>query len=245
MKNFGLNFVNFTSRKSNQKMIKGLFILATFFSYFVEAQFGVVQDKDGFVNVRELENANSQVLTKIKTGTILPIDPESINPNWILVEYKPEMNGYIYHDRIKNIEDFETISPSSISNNKIEFSTSDYKVLIETQKFNSKNHRIKKENDFIYEIDDKQALGIDGMMPTIEIKSFNILYKNQPIEFPKSYYTTLYNTQIDSFKLAYNQSLDQYYLYGTFSDGAASFDAVWVLQKGKIVQHLAQLSFYA
>lgn len=226
-------------------MKKGLFILATFFSYFAQAQFGVVQDKDGFVNVRELENANSQILTKIKTGTILPIDPESINPNWVLVEYKPEYNGYIYHDRIKNVEDFETISPISLSTNTIVFSTSDYKIQIEIQKFNPKNHRIKKENDFVYEIDDKQAFGIDGMMPTTEIKSFKILYKNQPIEIPKSYYTTLYNMQLDSFRFAYNQNLDQYYLYGTFSDGAASFDAIWVVEKGKIIQHLAQLSFYA
>ncbi len=226
-------------------MKKSLFFIALFLSFFARAQFGVVQDKDGFVNVRELENSTSQILAKIKSGTILSIDPEPTNPNWILVEYKPESNGYIYHDRLKKIEDFEMIKPSTITSNSVAFSFGHYQLSVEIQKFNPKNHKITKENDLVYAIDGNQALGIDGMMPTKEFRSFKIQYKNQSIDVPRNFYSNLFNTDVESFKLSYNKNLNQYYLFGSFSDGAASFDAVWVLENGKIVQHLAQLSYYA
>jgi len=51
-------------------MKKGVFILTLFSSYFAQAQFGIVQDKDGFVNVREQQNTTSTILTKMKNGKI-------------------------------------------------------------------------------------------------------------------------------------------------------------------------------
>ncbi len=225
-----------------KKYLLSFFLLSSFFSF---AQFGLIQDQDGFVNVRELENVNSPILAKIKTGTILFIDPEPNNPNWILVEYQPESNGYIYHDRIKNIKNFTSISPILINDSKIEFSISDYVIQLETQNFNSKKHQIQTENGFVYAIDEKDFLGSDGMIPQTEFKTFKILFKGKEIIIPKEYYANLYNVNLTEAKLTYNKELNQYYLFGTFSDGAASFDAIWVLENGKIVQHLAQLNFYA
>ena len=41
-----------------------------------------------------------------------------------------------------------------------------------------------------------------------------------------------------------NKELNQYYLFGTYSDGAGVYDALWVLENGKIVKHIAQINYY-
>lgn len=245
MKIFGLDFVSFTSRKSNQKMKKSLFILTTFLSYFAQAQFGIVQDKDGFANVRDEKSTSSKIVAKVNSNSIYPIDSDEENSKWYLVEYQLEKAGYVYHDRIKKLEDFEMISPTSANDSKIEFSVADYIIQLETQAFNSKKHKIFKEGDFVYAIDEKDFLGSDGMIPQTEFKSFKISFKGKDIIIPKEYFTNLYNANLSATKLTYNKELNQYYLFGTYSDGAGVYDALWVLDNGKIVKHIAQINAYA
>ena len=123
-------------------MKKSLFILTTFLSYFAQAQFGIVQDKDGFANVRDEKSTSSKIVAKVNSNSIYPIDSDEENSKWYLVEYQPEKAGYVYHDRIKKLEDFESISPTSTNDSKIEFSVADYIIQLETQTFNSKKHKI-------------------------------------------------------------------------------------------------------
>ncbi|MEG0696748.1 MAG: hypothetical protein RR447_06390, partial [Algoriella sp.] len=78
-----------------------------------------------------------------------------------------------------------------------------------------------------------------------EYKSFKINFKGKEIIIPKDNYTNLYNANLDKMKLTYNKALSQYYLFGTFSDGAGVYDAIWVLENGKIVKYIAQINFYA
>ncbi len=210
-------------------MKKSLLFSTLILSYFAQAQFGIVQDKDGFVNVRDEKNT---------TSTILPIDNDEENSKWYLAEFQTEKSGYIFHDRIKKLEDFESIAPISKNDNKVEFSTSDYKIELETQQFNSKKHKIFKEGDFVYAIDEKDFFGSDGMVPQTEFKSFKISFKGKEISFPKYYFTNLYNANLSATKLTYNKELNQYYLFGTYSDGAG------VLENGKIVKHIAQINYY-
>lgn len=49
-------------------MVKHLFIFI--FSFYTQSQFAIVNDKDGFVNVREQQNTTSTILTKMKNGKI-------------------------------------------------------------------------------------------------------------------------------------------------------------------------------
>lgn len=53
-------------------MVKHLFIFI--FSFYTQSQFAIVNDKDGFVNVREQQNTTSTILTKMKNGSVVAID---------------------------------------------------------------------------------------------------------------------------------------------------------------------------
>lgn len=226
-------------------MVKHLFIFIFCCSCYIQAQFAIVNDKDGFVNVREQQNTTSEILTKMKNGSVVAIDQEPNKTNWILVNYDKEAEGYIFHDRLKDVKSFEIVLPNQLTINSVNFETKEYRIEIETEGFNKKKHTITKEEDIIYAIDGLEFYGTDGMEPLKEIKSFKIYYKGNLVEIPKEFYSNLYNIDIKDFRLTYNLKLNQYYLFGTFGDGAATFDAIWVLENGKIVQQIAQVNFYA
>lgn len=226
-------------------MRKILFLFIVIHSYSVQAQFGLVMDNDGFANIREEKSATSKILQKIKSGTVLSIDQEENKSNWFIVEYEPESNGYIFHDRIKKVEDYLNINPVTLTENSVNFETSDLKVIIKTKKFNKNKHVIIKEGEYVYSIDDEEILGTDGLLPQNEFESFKISFQNNLIEIPNNYYKRLYNLEVKNFRLTFNKDLNQYYLFGTFSEGAATYDAIWVIENGKIVKHIAQINFYA
>jgi uncharacterized protein YgiM (DUF1202 family) len=61
-------------------------------------QYGIVDDKDGWVNLRELPDVNSLSLAKILNGTNLEIIDKS--ENWFKVYTESGRIGYIFKDRL-------------------------------------------------------------------------------------------------------------------------------------------------
>lgn len=220
-----------------------MFLIA---SQFLLAQFAIVNDTDGFVNVREEASANSRIVTQLKNNTIIPtFDYETDSKsNWTLIEFTPDKSGYVYGIRIQHIHQFKSIQPKKILSSSVEFDFSDYHISIITQKFYSNKHKISKKDSFVYAIDGNEFLGTDGNIPQTEFKTFKITFKGKEILLPKNTFQNLYNAGVSDFKLTYNSKLNQYYLFGTFSDGAAVYDALWVLENGKLVNHFAQINAY-
>lgn len=65
-------------------------------------QYGIVNDPDGWVNLRELPNIESKVLARILNDTNLEIVEKT--GNWYRVSTESGRFGYIFKDRLKVIE---------------------------------------------------------------------------------------------------------------------------------------------
>lgn len=61
-------------------------------------EYGIVNDKDGWVNLREHPSANSESLAKILNGTNLEILGRT--GNWVRVSTESGRVGYIFNDRL-------------------------------------------------------------------------------------------------------------------------------------------------
>ena len=61
-------------------------------------KYGIVDDKEGWVNLREMPNADSPALAKILNGTNLEIIGNS--GNWFKVSTESGRIGFIYKDRL-------------------------------------------------------------------------------------------------------------------------------------------------
>ena len=107
-----------------------LFIII-FVSTAVRGQYYSVNDKEGFVNVRETPGTDGKIICQLDNGTVISAHyrNDSLHKNWIPVQFyisreqaknvksKPEdwmpgvmkgyllFTGYIYDDRLVNIED--------------------------------------------------------------------------------------------------------------------------------------------
>lgn len=64
-----------------------------------EEQIGIIQDPDGYTNLRKDKNTASEVLQKIKSGEKVNVLDQ--NGDWWLIETKDGKQGYIHKSRIK------------------------------------------------------------------------------------------------------------------------------------------------
>lgn len=65
-----------------------------------ETDYGIIQDKDGYTNLRKEKNTNSEIIQKINTGEKVEI-LESRDANWFLVKTKNGNEGYVNKSRLK------------------------------------------------------------------------------------------------------------------------------------------------
>jgi len=64
----------------------------------VKREYGIVDDKDGWVNLRESPNISAPVVVKVLNGTNLEIIGK--NDNWYKVYTESGRIGFVYKDRL-------------------------------------------------------------------------------------------------------------------------------------------------
>ena len=211
------------------------------FCQFVVAQaieggaFAVINDKDGYVNVRKEKSVHSKVLKKLDNNTLIFVleYDKAQEGNWIYADNE----GYIYNDRVKWIHNFPQIAKGIAKGNTIVFEGKEIQVVLSTEKFDKSKHSFKyhKEyRDIIEKIDGKTFLGTDGNMPKEAYKSIEVKIREKQVSIPQSAYSDLYepNLYTDLNFVYYDKDSDSYYIVATNSDGAGAYMVCWQIEKG-------------
>ena len=226
-----------------------------------KAQLAVINDLDGFVNVREAGNINSKIVRKINTDCIVLYDGESDDNEWKNIFYSPEntmifsksnnrgivlkkdyITGFVNGSRITPIDKlplmkFERGIGYVGSKDTLNFS-------IKTKPFSAKSHKIAKSDDgckncsknFVDKIDGKQPWGIDGNLPTREIYKIVLLINKVQVEIPFESYNDLYQPNVENLQIHYDKKGIIYLYMPNNSDGAGGYDIVWVVSNGKLIK---------
>lgn len=222
-----------------KKIITLTFLIAITPFYF--SQFYIVKDKDGFVNVRESENINSKIISKLKNGEIVHSfeDFEENKGNWINVDYhfskNDFKNGFVYKDRLINISNYEKI-PMVIKSNYVILKNKIFEIKITEKKFNKKNHKftfLKQSKNIIIKIDNQDYYGTDGYLPKIEYSEIEISINGKKIKLPNEALKNLYEPNSYSTSAHYDKENDILYIDSLNSDGAGSYEVLWIIEKGK------------
>ena len=211
------------------------------FCQFVVAQvieggaFAVINDKDGYVNVRKEKSVHSKVLKKLDNNTLIFVleYDKAYYGNWIYADNE----GYIYNDRVKWIHNFPQIAKGIAKGNTIVFQGKEIQVVLSTEKFDKSKHSFKyhKEyRDVIEKIDGKLFWGTDGNMPKREYKSIEIKIRGKQVPIPKSAYNDLYESSlyIEFNSVHYDKDNDILYIVANNGDGAGSYMVCWQIEKG-------------
>ena len=211
------------------------------FCQFVVAQvieggaFAVINDKDGYVNVRKEKSVHSKVLKKLDNNTLIFVleYDKAHDGNWIYADNE----GYIYNDRVKWIHNFPQIAKGIAKGNTIVFYRKEIQVVLSTEKFDKSKHSFKyhKEyRDIIEKIDGKLFWGTDGNMPKREYKSIEVKIRGKQVSIPQSAYNDLYESYLytEFNSVHYDKDNDILYIVALNSDGAGAYMVCWQIEKG-------------
>ena len=201
----------------------------------IEGSFAVINDKDGYVNVRKEKSVHSKVLKKLDNNTLIFVFvyDKARDGNWIYADNE----GYIYNDRVKWIHNFPQIDKGIAKGNTIVFEGKEIQVALSTEKFDKNKHSFKyhKEyHDIIEKIDGEPFWGTDGNMPKREYKSIEVKIRGKQVSIPKSAYNDLYESSlyIEFNSVHYDKDNDILYIVANNGDGAGSYMVCWQIEKG-------------
>jgi len=221
--------------------MKHLILLFFLISNVVLAQvieggaFAVINDKDGYVNVRKEKSVHSKVLKKLDNNTLIFVleYDKAYYGNWIYADNE----GYIYNDRVKWIEKLPKIAKGITKGNTIVFEGKEIQVTLSTEKFDKSKHSFKyhKEyRDIIEKIDGKPFWGTDGNMPKREYKSIEVKIRGKQVSIPQSAYNDLYESYLytEFNSVHYDKDNDILYIVALNGDGAGAYMVCWQIEKG-------------
>ena len=221
--------------------MKHLILLFFLISNVVFAQvieggaFAVINDKDGYVNVRKEKSVHSKVLKKLDNNTLIFVleYDKAYYGSWIYADNE----GYIYNDRVKWIEKLPKIAKGITKGNTIVFEGKEIQVTLSTEKFDKDKHSFKyhKEyRDVIEKIDGKPFWGTDGNMPKRQYKSIEVKIRGKQLSIPQSAYNDLYESYLytEFNSVHYDKDNDILYIVALNGDGAGAYMVCWQIEKG-------------
>ena len=217
------------------KHLIGFLFLITYLN--LQGQVAIINDKDGFTNVRRSPERNAEIIYELKANQIFWFGEEdfySENIDWVMVEipknkYSIEcgsldnLTGYVHKSRIKPLNTIK------------EYKESELEFHYKTQPFNEKDKIIDYQNGYIISINGLHPWGTDGGKPKVEIEKLIIKIKGEFIIVPEILISDLYECH-NNLKI---YKIDKtYFVHQWNSDGAGAYELVWVLTKEGIQQRL-------
>ena len=200
------------------------------------AQFAIINDKDGFCNVRSAAAKGNNIIDKLKNGHIVYCFTNS--SNWTDIDYSKnskECNGQVYKDRVKFISDYPAVPVLKKENTGITLKKDSITVIVTEQKFDPNRHRFSYYKDAkgqIEFVDNKQYWGRDGGMPIREYGSIEVNIGTRKIRLPKKALQNLFEPNLDNTHVNYDKANDILYIQSMNSDGAGGYEVIWKIEKG-------------
>lgn len=214
-----------------------LFILILVFSAQAFAQVAIIQDKDGYTNVRKEPNAKSEIIYVLHDDELFEYNIEDDTSKWIKVFIRKnkfdihpwaknnDLIGYIHRSRILDIH--------RLTMNKTLCS---FKPIVKP--FVAKEHIIDYDGQNAEKIDGRYPFGIDGLTPTIETVDIEVFIDGIKIVIPKVLYENLYQSNRKPKMVNHYQT---YFITEHNSDGAGGYSVYWAINKSGLQQRIMLL----
>ena len=212
-----------------------LFLLISDIVFAQEEAFAVINDKDGYVNVRKGKSAQSKVLKRLNNKIIVFVYnyDKATDGNWIYTDEE----GYIYNDRVKWIHKFPIIAKGIAKGNTIVFEGKEIQVVLTSGKFDKSKHSFEYFKDSptgIEVIDDELPYGTDGKMPTTEYRSIEVNIHGKRVSLPKDAYSDLYEPTFltDHNSVYYDKESDILHIVANNNYAERPYKVCWQIEKG-------------
>ncbi len=203
----------------------------------VFSQSAIIEDPDGYTNVREAPGTQSKVIAQIKTDEVFWVweDYYDEKVSWVSVYIpknklsissvnSPFFKGYVHKSRIGPLADKKTYDGDELF------------FQYETKRFSSSENLVEYEGEWVSTINGLRPFGIDGYLPNTQVSNITVTLNGKKIFVPPYLYKDLFNVE-NNYKIFKND--DAYFVQGWYSDGAGAFELVWVITENGVIQRLA------
>ena len=201
------------------------------------AQVAIINDKDGFTNVRQEAGETSKVIYKLQNNQVFwygEEDYHSKGVDWIMVEI-PKNNFSIECGSLDNLYGYVHKTRIQPINTLKEYKKTDIKFHYDTKPFNEEGKIIDYQNNHIVSINGLYPWGTDGEKPKIEVKKLTVQIKDVSVYVPQILISDIYECTND-FNIYKNE--ETYFAHQWNSDGAGAYEIVWVITDKEIKQRL-------
>lgn len=232
--------------------MKILLFISLLFAEVYQAQLCIINDKDGYTNVREKPYQNSKIIGKIVEHQAFAIDSyvqdeENRSKDWIAVKFPinidkkseflkfegDEKTGYIHKSRLVELESFPKFESKELNPNKVSHQKKDVEIIIETQIFNKAKHKITHSDKGFYDIDGEKVFNYYGG-DTTEIKNITVKSKNKTYNFPKTSFKNLMGIDVKN-SVVYSGKKGELYIIFNAGDGGDSYNIIFCVKDNKLI----------
>lgn len=217
-----------------KKLFLVIFILL---SVDINAQY-ITIDKDGYTNIRKEPNTKSDIVETVKKYQVFytvqdipcsPVDYESNDyGDWLAITTDMDtMAGYIYKKNLYSVENLPNIAEEVwIGKDSIKIWNDDLniEISISLQSYNEKN-----------KLSDKKAYGIDGGIPSREIKEIKINNKGKTLTLPENKFKNFYDIVYIGAWLGFDGEI---YIMLHGADGSAGYEVMLSVFGGEVLYSL-------
>ena len=213
-----------------------ILILSSIYNYSF-AQFAIVNDQDGYVNIRGTKDLGENIKEKLINDQFVYILESK--DKWAYIFYMkngaPAKNGFVYKDRLKVITEFQNIPNTELSEKEATFKKGNMEIVVSTKNFIREDHQYtyyKENKEQIEYIDSLPYHGTDGEYPYTEYADITVSIGNRRIPVPGEALKNLFEVSLQDTKVHYDEAADTMYIQSMNSDGAGAYEVIWRIVNG-------------
>jgi hypothetical protein len=226
------------------KNLFALLILTAVSRICLAQTYAIINDQDGYVNMRNDASITAGVVGRIYNGEFVCIDEAQSEANWIMVDANNNSSGYIYKSKALLIASLPALKNKRLFKNGCTVYGNKISVTIKSSAFDSKRHRLilDKNKQFVNKIDGHTVWGRDGEIPKKEITSISVAFGTTKLSIPKIAFKDLYEPNFDMLRV-YMGNKGIIYIKMENSDGAGSYTVIWTIKDGAYIKRYINDSF--
>lgn len=245
-------------------MKKAILVLLSLLSYtmvYSQCTFYVIDDSDGYTNLRDKDRKVVGKLYDNDVFVILDYDTEqlqyiSINALWNIPdrfarygwgeenqEETTETDLFIHKSRIKSLDQLPQLKRVLVNKNKAIFYNDRITIEITTGVIDQKQRKItfdEEGHNIPLAIDGYKPHGIDWPLRDVEteIKSISYTIDGKSTDFEAGHIRGFLNISCQHLSISTGKN-NTYYIYGSGGDGSGGYEVLWIIRDGIVKAAIA------
>lgn len=220
------------------------FLLVFIFSY-AHAQFALVEDKDGYTNIRGKAAISAPVVGRVASGTMVYIlEGEK---DWSNVEGNEGVSGYIHNSRLRKIQSYQKVPVLKETGDSIVFKNDSLQVVIRQASFVPRSGQLTYTTTdgvrYLSAINSRPFWGTDGGVPTRRYKHLTCYWRGAQVSAPDSVMNDVFEPNLELTHIWYDPHHQRWFIEATNSDGAGGYEIAWMFDQGAYKTRCVLIAF--